>query len=450
MARVGFWIASEDHEHLESEDYYFWLRDLIFSPRKVTEEVFVFGLADRCDTFKSYLVQLGDNIDRVHFCTVPDNSKFEIEVKKNNWRIFRVFEIVRETHDSFLKLPRPNFKNAILWLIAPLALVSLFVLKWILVKLIAAFDNLSLRSWPRRLVSEVNQLNLDFLIVPNIYLTEWFGVVCQVKLWDRRSLVSPAKLKTNRIMKRLKKYSILLVGSDQVKTALVEAMVNVDQIKVLPLSRPLDVNLKLEGDSEIIQNTLLAEYKRNGNFYYPDLDLINIPFVVCPTENIEPEDAKNLIRAFEDIIRNKRINCKLIFTHEQDEGSRDLVADLGMLFDVLWIKKTDPLALEIFIRRSKCLVMLQLNFEDGLASWFKAFHFKIPTCLLGSDLLHQKNEYALIKDVVFEVATVSEISRALQYILLDGKAASLAQTRFIEANYQITGERYRLEVLGKI
>jgi hypothetical protein len=450
MARIGFWIASEDGEHLESEEYYFWLRDLIYSPSKVAEEVFIFGLADRCDTFKAYLGQMGENIDGIYFCTVPDNSKFEIEVKKIHWRIFRVFEIVRESHGSFLKLPSPNLKNAMLWLIAPFALVCLFVLKWILVSLITAFDNISLRSWPRRLVSEVNQLNLDLLIVPNIYLTEWFGVGCQVKLWDRRSSVSPAKLNANRIMTCLKKYSILLVGSDQVKTALVENLVNVNQIKVLPLSRSLEVNLKLEGDSKIIQNTLLAEYERNGNFYYPDLDLINIPYVVCPTEKINPEDAKNLIRAFEDIIRNKRINCKLIFTHELDEGSRDLVADLGMLFDVLWIKKVDPLALEIIIRRSKCLAILQRNFEDGLASWFKAFHFKIPTCLVSSDLLRQKNEYVLIKDIVFEVDTVNEISRVLQYVLLDGKAASIAQARFIEANYEASWEKYRLEILGKI
>lgn len=424
MARIGIWIASEDSENLESEDFYFWLRDLIYEKNKISDEVFIFGLANRNDNFKSYLDDLNENISGINFCTVPDNSKFELEVKKLHWRIFRVFEIVRDAHRF------------------------LFLIKWALERLISFFDTLSLRSWPRRLVSSVNRSKLDYLIVPDVFLTEWVGTKCPVKLWDRRSAISASAWNDAKLRGSLNMYSAILVGSHQMAESLKQISKRPNLVKYAPPSKSSKTKAKLESAHAVIQRALAKEYNRNGNFYYPDLDLINIPYLVCTIRDRGQDNVKNLIRAYEDLIRNKRINCKLIFTAELDVSSRNLVADLGLLFDVLWIKEMHPLAVEMCIQFSKCLVIPSRSFEDGLASWFKASYYGVPACVADSKSLQQKNGAESIRNIVFNAESVQSISNSLKYAILNREQACLGQGQFINANYDENWESYRLQIIG--
>lgn len=450
MAKIGLWIASEDNENLRSEDIYFWLRDLIYLPNKVTDEFFVFGLANRCENFKLYLNETKENLSGINFCSVPNNSQFELEVKKLHWRVFKVFEIVRDAHIYFRTLSRLSFENVLHWLIAPLALIFLFILKGALECLISFFDGLSLRSWPRRLVRLLNKSKIDYLIVPDIYLTEWLGAKCPVKLWDRRSWVSLDTVVDNRVGKCLLKYSSILVASEQVSETLKKVSLKPNLIEHLPVSRVVQANENVKNSFAVIQRSLVKEYQRNGNFYYPDLDLINIPYLVCTTKDRGQDDTKNLIRAFEHLIRNKRINCKLVFIAELEESSRNLVVELGLLFDVLWIKEMSPIAVEAVIQSSKCLVIPSLSFEDGLASWFKATFFHVPTCIAGSKSLLQMKNLENISNIIFDVGSIQSISSSLQYALQYSDDVCVVQAQFINTNYDDKWEKSRIQILRPI
>lgn len=450
MAKIGLWIASEENENLRSEDIYFWLWSLIYFPAKTEDEFFVFGLANRCGNFKSYLDETKENTNGVNFCIVPDNSKFELEVKKLHWRIFKVFEIVRDAYIYFRSLSGLSFKNAFYWFIAPFALIFLFVLKGAIEYLISFFNNLSLRSWPRRLVTVLNRSEIDYLIVPDLYLAEWSGVNCPVKLWDRRSWVSLDTLKDSRVGKSLLKYSSIMVASKQVSETLKKVSLQPNLVEIVPVSRMAQPGLKAKKTVAVIQSSLIQEYQRNGNFYYPDLDLINIPYLVCTTKDCGLDDIKTLIRAFEDLVRNKRINCKLVFTAELEESSRNLVAQLGLLFDVLWIKEMNPLAVEAVIQSSKCLVITSRSFEDGLASWFKASFYQVPTCVADSESLQKMKNLESLGNIIFDVESIQSISNSLKYAMLYSESVCLAQTQFINTNYDDEWEKSRLQILRPI
>lgn len=197
----------------------------------------------------------------------------------------------------------------------------------------------------------------------------------------------------------------------------------------------------------ILKNYLHDRYcaDRTINRYLVDFDFSKSNYIVISSQIRDYKNVLNAIISFEDILRRRKRSLKLLITAEFTGEVKNYLIKAGLVFDVLSISNVSTEVLHAFISISKG-VLIPTHIEGGMPlPYLEATALGVPVAC--SKIPTVKEFVVNYNDSFFDPSLVSEIAKAIEYMLDHPDVCLEFQATILKENFDYNWSFYSNSIL---
>lgn len=448
MRKIGFWIEIPGGSYFNREGIIKILTNTLIN--KVAEDkIYMICTSDCVEPIKASIREFGKDTKDFVFVKSRRNTFLGKIFSKIDSRVTKIIKIISKhlnyySSTGILRGPLNSFKKTggFGYFVMFLINTFLFFLRKFLLALLSFLEKRSQKNWKKALVKKTNNLNLDWVIVPNPAWTGWHGVNASISclFWDVFSLDDPSWTSISGSGDQIK---FALENSHQLLSTSIHTKNNLRKLspihaeKVQVFTPPTTVGERISDEQALESCTqlLLRLFRQTRNSYLAGLELDQIPYILCATHFRKNKNLFNLIDAHELLIRKYRVNLKLVLTAPPYTELVKYISHKGLNFDVLFLSDVSETELESLFKFCQ-IVAVPSTFEGGLPYNNLALALKYGKSVVVSQMptIVQAHNFNSLAPYSFYPTDIEGIAHRILACFSDPEAASSALKQFLDAN----------------